>query len=281
MTQKWKPTGGRFDVEQLENINEFADLPDLAQLDEAQIYSIRSGDFAPDYAVPWAWDSTESEYQEWRSAVDGQAIVGIPGDIVLKPESNDLDFFTADEGSTDNWSIDSDDPTFGQELSLKQNDTSTIWSGPGDGLQNYPERGDDIDVFGEVGGDHFEFYFFNTSNNDRDSCYRLSISTSFFRFHRVDFDYSGGWEIFFEDDGVSGDLQFNLQIRTDEDGFFDIAVIDIDTGDVVRRNNATDDTYNGQAIGLGSAEAPGMAIADYRVGKFSSFPLTSRDYYFD
>ena len=86
MTQQWKPTGGRFDVEPLENINEVADLPDLAQLDEAQIYSIRSGNFAPDYVVPWAWDSAEGEYQEWRSTVDGQAIIDIPDSVVAEKE---------------------------------------------------------------------------------------------------------------------------------------------------------------------------------------------------
>ena len=78
MTQQWNPTGGGFDVEPLENINEVADLPDLAQLDEAQIYSIRSGEFAPDYVVPWDWDATAEEYQEWRSTVDGQVIRDIP-----------------------------------------------------------------------------------------------------------------------------------------------------------------------------------------------------------
>ena len=82
MTQQWNPTGGRFDVEPLENINGVADLPDLAQLDEAQIYSIRSGDFAPDYVVPWAWDSTEGEYQEWRSTVDGQVIRDTPDSAI-------------------------------------------------------------------------------------------------------------------------------------------------------------------------------------------------------
>ena len=99
MTQQWNPTGGRFDVEPLENINEVADLPDLAQLDEAQIYSIRSGNFAPDYIVPWAWDSSAGEYQEWRSTVDGRVIRDIPdtdADQIYEFDGHEIHVFESD-----------------------------------------------------------------------------------------------------------------------------------------------------------------------------------------
>ena len=123
MTQQWNPSGGGFDVEPLENINEVADLPDLAQLDEAQIYSLRSGNFAPDYVVPWAWDASTEEYQEWRSTVDGQAISDIPVVSVWDNKENTQEFW--EENS--NW------------LSLSVGD----W----DDLAGWEDDSDIVDIF--------------------------------------------------------------------------------------------------------------------------------------
>ena len=152
MTQQWKPTGGRFDVEPLENINEVADLPDLAQLDEAQIYSIRSGEFAPDYVVPWAWDATAEEYQEWRSTVDGQAIRDIPD--ILIPQEDDLQHFG---GDTDSFDINNDSPVKEGDFSLKvtsENGSPDVM-GSLSGLEHYPD----------VGDTHRIWYYPNDVNN--------------------------------------------------------------------------------------------------------------------
>ena len=57
------------DVQTLENIDSFDDLPDVTELTEAQLYAIRSGDLSSDYIAPFEWDG--ESYEQWRSIIDG------------------------------------------------------------------------------------------------------------------------------------------------------------------------------------------------------------------
>ena len=85
------------DVQTLENIDSFDDLPDVTELTEEQLYAIRSGDLSSDYIAPFEWDGTS--YEKWRSIIDGQAITEIP-------DSEDLhahyDFSEYDTSQTSN-----------------------------------------------------------------------------------------------------------------------------------------------------------------------------------
>ena len=264
MTQQWNPTGGRFDVEPLENINEVADLPDLAQLDEAQIYSIRSGEFAPDYIVPWAWDSTEGEYQEWRSTVDGQVISDIVG-IVLKPEENDLDHFTGDTGGAE---INSDSPILFDDLSLKASSTgfqdrfiSTT------GLERYPEVENVFSVYTQVesGGQPGVLWGVQDYNN----FYQVIISTSGDEIsigkdglHTHD-DTIGGPESV----SLSDNTWYEIEVEWHANGDLIASIYDIDQSDGERQNElgnvtANDTDYTSGGIGFGYSESSGSYVWD-------------------
>ena len=64
------------DVQTLENIDSFDDLPDVTELTEEQLYAIRSGDFSSDYIAPFEWDG--ASYEKWRSIIDGEVLFAIP-----------------------------------------------------------------------------------------------------------------------------------------------------------------------------------------------------------
>ena len=64
------------DVQTLENIDSFDDLPDVTELTEEQLYAIRSGDLSSDYIAPFEWNG--ESYEQWRSIIDGTEIVAIP-----------------------------------------------------------------------------------------------------------------------------------------------------------------------------------------------------------
>ena len=89
-----------------------------------------------------------TEFNTWRSLVDGTVISGIPDRTVLKPESDDLDSFTVEAGTIDSWEINDNDPVFDEPLSLKFSQagdgTQSILSELGNGLDYYPEFGDAV-----------------------------------------------------------------------------------------------------------------------------------------
>ena len=69
------------DVQTLENIDSFDDLPDVTELTEEQLYAIRSGDLSSDYIAPFEWDG--ASYEQWRSIIDGRYIT-IPNEVVVQ-----------------------------------------------------------------------------------------------------------------------------------------------------------------------------------------------------
>ena len=69
------------DVQTLENIDSFDDLPDVTELTEEQLYAIRSGDLSSDYIAPFEWDG--ASYEKWRSVIDGRNIA-LPDSVVMQ-----------------------------------------------------------------------------------------------------------------------------------------------------------------------------------------------------
>ena len=251
MTQQWKPTGGRFDVEQLENINEVADLPDVTQLDEAQIYSIRSGEFAPDYVVPWDWDATAEEYQEWRSTVDGQVILDIP-DSVLNPDPNDLDHF---DGATGSWSI-TDDPSgyspisgLGDYVLRGTSREDKIYSYSG--LNRYPQPGEKFSLFihPEDSEDH-SFVYFGVQDDDTQN-YAVQ--------HINDFGLRIGKD--------RGDTVFEEERYTEpSDTWYEVEVEWDTDGDLIARSYSVDDSDGSRTEQLAEVSGNDTEYTDGGIG---------------
>ena len=85
--------GGSGEIVTLDDINEYDDLPPLAEIDRPDVYEIRTGELGTDYLVPMQDGSTD--FNEWYSLVDGQIILDIPDsgnlhahyDITQQPEN--------------------------------------------------------------------------------------------------------------------------------------------------------------------------------------------------
>ena len=254
MTQQWNPTGGGFDVEPLENINEFADLPDLAQFNEAQIYSIRSGEFAPDYVVPWAWDSSAGEYQEWRSVVDGHHYYESPFTIddfeedrldanyrdIIKGE--DFDYVTSPVA----------EGTRALRAQMSSDDNPLIISLPGDGLPGYFGPGEVLrhwyrkDSSGDSLSSHGQFFFgvqdaenyysIRSRHNRGDSRLRVSKDGS-------------STVIDDADTAISADKWYIVQIEWGTDGFIEVKFMDENENTEITLSG-TDTTFS-EVSGIG------------------------------
>ena len=93
-SRQFTPFGGSGEIVTLDNINEYDDLPPLAEIDSPDVYEIRTGALGTDYLVPMQDGSTD--FNEWYSLVDGQIIRAIPDsenlhahyEIPLQPESD-------------------------------------------------------------------------------------------------------------------------------------------------------------------------------------------------
>ena len=213
MTQQWNPTGGRFDVEPLENINEVADLPDLAQLDEAQIYSIRSGNFAPDYVVPWAWDASTEEYQEWRSTVDGQVIRDIPDSAIhqLKLDEDSSTFadsIGSEDATNQGTSRVTGDYLGGAARSGDGSDQYIEWTSLGDFGSNMDS---DFAVLFTVETTDDEAVLFGTRNDNNNTRFNVSVG-------RFD-SGSGQLEVMIQDEGTETLTVYTNNIFNDGDRY--------------------------------------------------------------
>lgn len=115
----------RVDVQTLEDVDGYDDLPDVTEASLPQVYSVRTGDMAPDYIVPWGWDG--EKYQEWRSVVDGGRLA-IPDTVVEDFERPDpLDDYTGDTGA---FSVHTSDPIEGdQSLESENSNFNHIYTG--------------------------------------------------------------------------------------------------------------------------------------------------------
>ena len=149
-SRQFTPFGGSGEIVTLDNINEYDDLPPLAEIDSPDVYEIRTGNFATDYLVPMQDGSTD--FNEWYSLVDGQIILNIP--------DREIDYFewggpVSDRysdwinGSTDDWEINQDAPVWEGDYSLKMTGSVSthLVSEPGDGLSYYPEPGDAVEGY--------------------------------------------------------------------------------------------------------------------------------------
>ena len=143
------------DVQTLENIDSFDDLPDVTELTEEQLYAIRSGDLASDYIAPFEWDG--ESYEQWRSIIDG---------INIAIFDSVVDNFEPDDGDTSGPYADGEDlSTYYSEMGnglnewertsngiigniaaerVNDGNEPVIWSTPNDGLPNYPSAGDTV-----------------------------------------------------------------------------------------------------------------------------------------
>ena len=72
--------GGSGEIVTLDDINEYDDLPPLAEIDSPDVYEIRTGELGTDYLVPMQDGSTD--FNQWYSLVDGQIIRAIPDSVV-------------------------------------------------------------------------------------------------------------------------------------------------------------------------------------------------------
>ena len=102
-SRQFTPFGGTGEIVTLDNINEYDDLPPLAEIDSPDVYEIRTGNFATDYLVPMQDGSTD--FNEWYSLVDGQVLSAIP-DIGLdhfywSQELETVDPWSDEEGDKD------------------------------------------------------------------------------------------------------------------------------------------------------------------------------------
>ena len=86
-SRQFTPFGGSGEIVTLDNINEYDDLPPLAEIDSPDVYEIRTGNLGTDYLVPMQDGSTD--FNEWYSLVDGQIILDIPDVVVSRPEDDD------------------------------------------------------------------------------------------------------------------------------------------------------------------------------------------------
>ena len=71
-SRQFTPFGGSGEIVTLDNINEYDDLPPLAEIDSPDVYEIRTGELGTDYLVPMQDGSTD--FNEWYSLVGGQII---------------------------------------------------------------------------------------------------------------------------------------------------------------------------------------------------------------
>ena len=144
-SRQFTPFGGSGEIFTLDDINEYDDLPPLAEIDSPDVYEIRTGNFATDYLVPIQDGSTD--FNEWYSLVDGQIILDIPDIAVNQYPATETD---ADDGQTATTWFDQIDPT--EDIDL--NDDPTFKD---DAIDNaYPGLEFDGSQWGEVawnGGD--------------------------------------------------------------------------------------------------------------------------------
>ena len=81
------PFGGTGEIVTLDNINEYDDLPPLAEIDSPDVYEIRTGALGTDYLVPMQDGSTD--FNEWYSLVDGQIIRAIPDSAIARYDARE------------------------------------------------------------------------------------------------------------------------------------------------------------------------------------------------
>ena len=92
--------GGSGEIVTLDNINEYDDLPPLAEIDSPDVYEIRTGELGTDYLVPMQDGSTD--FNEWYSLVDGEIILNIPdsGDLRARYDATEISVSDGDSIST-------------------------------------------------------------------------------------------------------------------------------------------------------------------------------------
>ena len=150
------------DVQTLENIDSFDDLPDVTELTEAQLYAIRSGDLSSDYIAPFEWDG--ASYEKWRSVIDGINI-DIPDTVVSREDDDDTrersdKYGLVIETKTD-WS------SIGSTISNLTDGVTRAY------LHEYDDENDaigdlieDVDVSSKSSGDSFTFDDVNLTSDE-------------------------------------------------------------------------------------------------------------------
>ena len=96
-SRQFTPFGGSGEIVTLDNINEYDDLPPLAEIDSPDVYEIRTGALGTDYLVPMQDGSTD--FNEWYSLVDGQIILDIPDIVGLGSQDDNGYIHLIDDGS--------------------------------------------------------------------------------------------------------------------------------------------------------------------------------------
>ena len=168
-SRQFTPSGGTGEIVTLDDINEYDDLPPLAEIDSPDVYEIRTGNLATDYFVPIKDGSTD--FNVWYSLVDGQIIRAI-SDIAVH-------HWPMDEGSgstiTDN--VGSEDGTLNGPSWV-----SNSWQGgfalDGDGTDDYIETG----TWGSFGSNihepHAVLFTVETTTDERGAFFGITDDNS-------------------------------------------------------------------------------------------------------
>ena len=270
------PFGGTGNIVTLDNINEFADLPAIEEVDSPDVYEIRTGELATDYLVPVQVDSTS--FTDWYSLLDGQVLRAIPDpDIYLQDDWGDNKLTDREDSGTTTyngvegvyrpeWTTEQGNPVAEDER-LKM-DTDTISTGINLNLDETVTWEVTIRQFSDDGNDSFAIGLFSETttivNSGRmaDDGYVIFFSPEdTVDIRRVD---DGNDTTLISGGNVPEDEDYSVSVTRTPSGEFELFDEDSSLGTDTDTTYDDDEEIEAIAIGGRDTDNPDFEVHEYK-----------------